>query len=151
MVNLRQATRHVTSVVRSRVSWLPAPENRESPLPYVPNRPTVNPVLPVHDMDVATEFYRSVGFAVSGYDAGYAWVRTCGWEFLHLALASTLEPGGSSAGAYIHVTDVDDWHRAMVENAPDATIGAIADTPWAMREFSFSDPSGNVIRVGQNL
>ncbi len=151
MGKLRHIGRYVVMLVRSRLPWLPAPKNTESPLPYVLHRPTVNPVLPVHDMDAAIEFYRSVGFAVSAYDAGYAWVRTCGWEFLHLALAPTLEPAGSSAGAYIHVTDVNDWHRAMVENAPTATIGPITDTPWGMREFSISDPSGNVIRVGQNL
>lgn len=151
MTNLRRTCRHLIRLVRGAVPWLRDPENLESPLPYVAKRPTVNPILPVHDLDVAIAFYRSVGFAVTAYDSGYAWVRTCGWEFVHLALAPALEPGGSTAGVYIHVTDVVAWHRAIGENAPDATIRAIADMPWGMREFSFSDPSGNVIRIGQNL
>lgn len=130
--------------------WLASPTNPESPLPFVPNRPTVNPVLPVHDMAVATAFYRSIGFTVSAYDAGYAWVGTCGWEFLHLVHAPSLEAGVSSAGAYVHVGDVTEWHTAMCVLAPDET-GDVADQPWGMREYAVTDPSGNVIRFGHNL
>lgn len=149
MGNVRQAGRHLTHLVRSRVRWLPSPENTESPLPYVARRPTVHPVLPVHDMDAAMSYYRSVGFAVVAYDAGYAWVRTCGWEMFHLVLAAGTAPGGSVAGAYLHVSDVDEWHRAIRTNAPDVPIGAITDTPWGMREFALTDPSGNVVRIGR--
>lgn len=151
MHRLHFAVRRLANLVRSRVPWLAAPSNRESALPYVLNRPTVNPVLPVHDMDAVTEFYRTIGFAVTAYDAGYAWVRTCGWEFFHLASAPTLRPGESTAAAYIHVDDVEAWHRAMTRNAPEIAIGAILVQPWGMREFAVTDPAGNVVRFGQHI
>ena len=103
------------------------------------------------DMDAVIAFYRSVGFAVSVYDDGYAWVRTCGWEYLHLALAEGLEAGASSAAAFVHVGDVDDWRDAMRSNAPDVEIGDVIEQPWGTREYSITDPAGNVIRIGQNV
>lgn len=151
MANIREMALHVSRLVRGRVPGLPAPTNEESPLPYVPNPPSVNPILPVHDMDAVIAFYRSVGFAVTAYDAGYAWVRTCGWEFFHLALADGLVPGASRAAAFVHVSDVDAWHRAMRSNAPDVPIRDVIEQPWGMREYSITDPAGNVVRIGQNV
>ncbi len=95
-------------------------------------------------------FYRGLGFEVASYDDGYAWVRHCGWELFHLAAGPGLNGGPSSAAAYVHVGDADAWRAALTRTAPDETIGPVADTPWGMREFSFSDPSGNVIRIGRN-
>ncbi len=144
--------RQIVNGVRGRLPWVSSPENEGSPLPYVARRPTVNPVLPVSDMDEAIGFYRHLGFDVESYDAGYAWVRTCGWEFLHLARASGLEPGASGAGAYVHVTDADEWHVAITAAAgDDAAIGGVVDQPWGMREFAVTDPAGNVVRFGRNL
>lgn len=143
---------HVVNAVRSRLPWVSSPENEGSPLPYVPRRPTVNPVLPVPDMAAASEFYRRLGFEVVQYDDGYAWVSTCGWEFLHLALAEQIRPGASSAGAYVHVADADEWHVAITAAAgDDAAIGSIGDQPWGMREFAVTDPAGNIVRFGRNL
>jgi predicted enzyme related to lactoylglutathione lyase len=150
MPSIRDTVAHLVDLVRARLPGLSPPRNRESPLPYVANRPTVNPILPVSDMDRAVGFYRTVGFAVTEYDAGYAWVRTCGWEFFHLALAPALEPGGSTAAAYLHVADVDEWHRAITTNAPDVAVGDVIAQPWGMREFSLADPDGNVMRIGRH-
>lgn len=151
MTSLRQVGQYVVREAQRRIPGLPPPTNHESPLPYVPTRPTVNPILPVGDMDEAIEFYRSIGFAVTAYDAGYAWVRTCGWEFFHLALAPALEPGTSAAAAYVHVSDVDAWHRAIETNAPDVPVTEVVTQPWGMREFSVTDPAGNLVRIGQNV
>ena len=144
--------RRITDVVRDRVPFVASPVNRESPLPFVSRRPTVNPVLPVDDMDVAVAFYERIGFAVRRYDAGYAWVRTCSWEIVHLALAAGTGPGASNAGAYVHVDDVDAWHVAMTTvSGGDAAISGIAEQPWGMREFAVTDPAGNVVRFGRHL
>lgn len=143
--------RQIANALRGRIGWLPSPQH-DSPLPWVGRRPTVNPILPVHDMDEAIEFYRRLGFDVQAYDSGYAWVRTCGWEFLHLSLASGLAPGTSVASAYVHVDDADEWHVAISAAAPDdASIGPLADQPWGMREFAVTDPAGNVVRFGRHL
>lgn len=151
MPTLRATVSRVSNVVRSRVPWFAHGGDPESSLPYVPNRPTVNPILPVHDMDEVIACYRSIGFSVDAYDAGSAWVRTGGWEFLHLAATRGLGADESTAAAYVHVDDVDAWHRAITTNAPDMSAEDIGTQPWGVREFSVTDPAGNIVRVGQQV
>jgi catechol 2,3-dioxygenase-like lactoylglutathione lyase family enzyme len=141
-----QLFRHLSEAVRRRRR-----AGHDSPLPAMLRRPSVKPILPVADLVAATAFYRGLGFDVSAYDDGYAWVNHCGWELFHLRLVPELGPGGNDASAYVHVDDADGWRAALAGSESSAEIGPVADMPWGMREFSFSDPSGNVIRVGQNL
>ncbi|MEM8923310.1 MAG: VOC family protein [Actinomycetota bacterium] len=112
-------------------------------------------IFPVADMGVAVDFYRRLGFEVEQYDSGYAWVRHRGEELLHLALAPALNPEDNAAAGYLHVQDVADWHAAWSATDADAEVGVVVgpllDQPWGMREFSLRDPSGNLLRIGQNL
>lgn len=117
----------------------------------MPQRPSVKPILPVADLATAVDFYRGLGFDVSTYDDGYAWVNHCGWELFHLRAVPGLDPGAAAAAAYVHVDDADGWRAALAATGSGVEIGEVADMPWGMREFSFTDPSGNVIRIGQNL
>ncbi len=122
----------------------------DGPLPNVRRRPSVQPILPVDDMSAATDFYRRLGFDVESFDPGYSWVRHCGWEYLHLRLVETV--AGNSASAYVHVDDADAWHAAMSSaSAGTVPLDCPADRPWGMREFEFTDPSDNVVRIGHNL
>lgn len=107
------------------------------------------PVLPVADMELAIEFYRRLGLDVAAYDDGYAWVRHRGEEVVHLRGVPDLDLAANRTGAYLHVQNADAWWEAM--GAMGVSIGRVADMAWGMREFSFTDPSGNVVRVGQNL
>lgn len=126
-----------------------APRRHTGPLPYVRCRPTTNPILPVADMVEATAFYRRLGFDVDAYDEGYAWVKHCGWEWLHLGRVDSV--AGNRAGAYLHVGDADAWHRAMRTASKDEVDLAVpTDTPWGKREFSFDDPAGNHVRIGSD-
>jgi catechol 2,3-dioxygenase-like lactoylglutathione lyase family enzyme len=143
------SAKDVVAAVRRHVPGLSPRANPDSSLPYVGRRPVVNPVLPVSDMDEAIAFYRMVGFEVTSYDATYAWVRTCGWEFLHLSLAEVPKPG--PAGAYVHVDDPDTWHVAISTASGAPEISDVVDQPWGMREFALTDPAGNVVRFGRNL
>ena len=136
--------------LRVRGASRPDVAEHDSTLPAMRRRPSVNPILPVADLAVAVAFYRSAGFDVSSYDDGYAWVNHCGWELFHLRLAAGLERGASAAAAFVHVEDADAWHAALSATGC-ADVGSIADMPWGMREFSFTDPSGNVVRIGHNL
>lgn len=69
-------------------------------------------------------------------------------ELLHLALVADLEPDANHAAVYLHVKNVDAWNSSW--SAPGVDLSDIRDEPWDMREFSVTDPSGNLIRVGQN-
>ncbi len=106
-------------------------------------------VFPVADMDEALEFYRKLGFAVESYDGTYSWVTNAGAEVLHLALSADLDPGANPSAGYLHVQDVDDWHAAWISAGVE--VSSVEDHRWQMREFSLRDPSGNLLRVGQNL
>lgn len=121
-----------------------------STLPPITRQPSVKPILPTVDLLEAAAFYRALGFGVVPYDEGYSWVDHCGWELFHLRVAPGLEPGASLTAVYIHVDDAAGWRAALAATG-EAEIGPVADMPWGMREFSFVDPSGNVIRIGQNL
>lgn len=137
----------VVGLVHRRVL---GPRRHTGPLPYVGVRPTTNPVLPVDDIDAAAEWYGNLGFDVHRYDDGYAWVRHCGWEWLHLRRLDGPAVGGG--GAYLHVDDADAWRAAMAAaSGGRAELGPLADMPWGLREFSFTDPSGNTVRIGHHI
>jgi catechol 2,3-dioxygenase-like lactoylglutathione lyase family enzyme len=106
-------------------------------------------ILPVANMEEALSFWQGIGFDSRSWDGGYALVRHQGQELLHLRLVEGLDPAANPASAYLHVASADDWHAAWSEAG--VALGAISDEPWGMREFSFRDPSGNLIRVGNNL
>ena len=106
-------------------------------------------VFPVVDVESAAAFYERLGFEVERFDDGYAWVRHAGEEVLHLQLVTDLDPTSNHAAGYFHVADADSWHEAW--SAAGADPEPVADQPWGMREFRLVDPSGNLLRVGQNL
>lgn len=106
-------------------------------------------ILPVADMTEASAFYKTLGFEVERYDAGYAWVTNHGVEVLHLAGVPELDRGANCAACYLHVQDVDAWHDAW--SLAGVETGPVADRPWQMREFELRDPDGNLLRIGQNI
>ncbi len=108
----------------------------------------VVPILPVMEMEDAVSFYRQLGFDVEPYDPGYTFVVNSGHEILHLRVVEDLDPATNSASVYFHVQDVDAVHAEWTGSGID--IGEVVDQPWEMREFTVTDPAGNLIRVGQN-
>lgn len=102
------------------------------------------------DIGAGIEFYEQLGFHGEAYDDGYAWIKHCGWEWFHLRKVGSVT--GNEASAYLHVDDAAAWHEAMTQAAAGRVVlGDLADTPWGKREFSFSDPAGNLIRIGSPL
>ncbi len=106
-------------------------------------------IYPTVDMATSIAFYESLGFSVVSYDEHYAWVQIDGRELFHLSSYPELNRGENRAGGYFHVQDVDAIHQKWT--AKVATTDPLGDRPWGMREFSITDPSGNLLRVGQNL
>lgn len=112
-------------------------------------RPTLTPIFPVRDMDEARQFWTRAGVEVEPYDAGYAFVLFGGAEIAHLALHPDLDPTTNAAGCYVHVDDAHAWHARLQEAGLPVT--AVEVRPWGMAEFSFRDPSGNLLRVGRHV
>ena len=108
----------------------------------------VVPILPVMEMKDAISFYRRLGFDVDPYDDGYSFVSNSGHEILHLRVVEDLDPARNAASVYFHVREVDDVHGEWTGEG--IATGEVVDQPWGMREFTVTDPAGNLIRVGQN-
>jgi len=124
--------------------------DRDGRLPVVKCRPTIHPILPVDDLARATDFYERLGFEATAYDEGYAWITHGGWEWVHLRRVESV--ADNQASAYLHVDDADTWRRSMLASSDGAIeLTEATDMPWMKREFSFTDPSSNLIRVGSPL
>ena len=104
-------------------------------------------VLPVAQMSDSIAFYRRLGFDVHSYDPNYAFVINAGVEVFHLRVVDDLSD--NAAAVFLHVLDADDWHARWT--ATGVAVEPVEDAPWGMREFSVTDPSGNLLRLGHNL
>lgn len=106
-------------------------------------------ILPVADMLEAIAFYEAIGLQVESYDETYAFVAGEGTALCHLRLINGLSVAANHAALYVHVGDADAIHELVV--ATGIASSDVDDMPWGMREFSLTDPSGNLIRVGHSL
>ena len=109
----------------------------------------VTPILPVSDMEAAICFYEEAGVDTERYDAGFAFVRSNDQSVFDLALAAGMDPATNHAACYIITADIDQWHHRC--STAGLQVTPIEVTPWGMREFTVTDPSGNNVRVGDNV
>jgi hypothetical protein len=117
----------------------------------------VAPILSVSDVSAALAHYRKLGFTGDAYggDVGsdgpiYGFLSR-GPVQLHLARVPALDPKASTSACYLYVADAnalyEEWRSADVEGRLVAPI----DTPYRLREFTYVDPYGNLLRVGSAL
>lgn len=114
------------------------------------------PILPSRNIAETTAFYRELGFqgGPHDHDANYALFDRGGIE-LHFFSFPELDPTTSYAGCYLRVADAKAWYDAFAQVALPKTgiprLDALSAKPWGMLEFALVDPSGNLIRVGQQI
>lgn len=114
------------------------------------------PILPARDLDEARVFYERLGFRAAGWwpkeFGGYAILRR-GDLAMHFFRYDDISPSENYAQCYWRVNDVDALHvefRAVgLPSSGTPRLEAVEDKPWGMREFAIIDPSGNLVRVGQ--
>ncbi len=109
----------------------------------------VTPTLPVVNMDDAIRFYEAAGLNVHRYDDGFAFVRNCDVSVFDLDLVDHIDTARNGAGCYVIVPNVEEWHARF--RATGMPLSSVESQPWGMREFSIRDPSGNKLRIGQNV
>jgi catechol 2,3-dioxygenase-like lactoylglutathione lyase family enzyme len=111
---------------------------------------TSTPTLPVADMDEAVAFYRAAGFEVGAYEGGgFAFVTHDDESVFDLDLIDDLDCSTNPAGCYLIAADLHTWHTRLTDLG--ATVTAVEDMPWGMREFTLTDPSGNHLRFGTSI
>ena len=109
--------------------------------------------VPASDFARSKAFYVELGFEVPWSDEDLAYVRHGDTSFL---LQAFDEPEFiKNFQMHLLVENVDDWHgRVVASGVPvryGVEVGEPQDQPWAMRDFTLSDPSGVLWRVAQNI
>lgn len=108
-------------------------------------------IVPARDIDASEAFYRRLGFRVASDHGGYRLLEDDhGWRIhLNATPGWPARPEDNPLGLYLYVEDVD----AVAERVRDLILepqGPHA-RPWGTYEFSVSDPSGTLVRIGRAL
>ena len=113
---------------------------------------SVSPFLATEDLPTTLAFYLDrLGFSLAWEWGEPTELAAVCRDEVELTLASRADtkPGGISR-LYLHIDGVDSYH-AQLQSAGVAITVAIADRPYGMRDFSVTDPAGNVLCFGQAL
>lgn len=114
-----------------------------------------NPVLAVHDLEVSGAWYRDVlGCVLDDVEPGnWRFCRTGDITFMLGRCPNVLaasEIGDHSYVAYLHVDDVDAFHRRATAAGADVMHGP-RDEPWGMRELALRWPDGHHFTLGEAI
>ena len=108
------------------------------------------PTLPARSVDETVAYYERLGFElVARYpgEQNYAIVRRDDAE-LHF-YEFPVDPKENLAGCYLRIGDAaalyEEWQGV------EDVVQPLIDTDYGLREFSISDPNGNLIKVGSPL
>lgn len=106
-------------------------------------------IIPTGDIEASEAFYRKLGLeVVSDYGHYRILADSHGWH-LHLRRIDgwPQKIEDNPLGIYLYVEDVD----AVADRIRELIIEVDAPhrKPWGTYEFSVSDPSGTLVRVGQ--
>jgi uncharacterized glyoxalase superfamily protein PhnB len=107
----------------------------------------IAPIFAVHDLTVALDYYRRLGFEVRAYSGGGYGFATRDEIEIHLGVVPDDDRRISSA--YLFVDDAD--HLAEVWRSSGVELHSPEDTEWGQHEGAVVDPDGNVIRFGSPM
>lgn len=112
----------------------------------------LKPFVPAKDFERAAAFYRDLGFEMrwSSDDLAYF----CKGECAFLLQRYYVKALANNFMLHLLVADVDAWHahveRADIGRKYNVIVGDVDTRPWGMRDFTLTDPSGVLWRIGQN-
>jgi predicted enzyme related to lactoylglutathione lyase len=111
---------------------------------------SVSPILKVHDLSQAIDFYRHT----LGFDLAWSWgsppdIAAVCRDNVEIMLTQRADTKPAEAShIYLNITGIDDYY-AMLERAGVTMLVPIGDRPYGMRDFRIADPSGNELSMGQ--
>lgn len=115
------------------------------------------PTLPSRDLVETVSFYQKLGFesrSVQDYADIYVILQRGSLE-LHFFKMAEIVPAESYGGCYLRVDSVEalveEFQQLVLPREGIPRLGALEDKPWGMREFYLVDPSGNLLRIGQDM
>jgi catechol 2,3-dioxygenase-like lactoylglutathione lyase family enzyme len=118
---------------------------------------TAAAILPVRDVTAAAARYTQLGFHARLYEEVledgrpfYGFLRRDDIR-LHLALASDLNPKRNTSAVYLYIDDPDALYAEWSAMGIDGQLDKPEDRVWGVREMSYVDPDGNLLRIGRIL
>jgi uncharacterized glyoxalase superfamily protein PhnB len=114
---------------------------------------SIVPILPVHNLQRAMDYYRRLGFTAQAYQNGdgYAFLDRNGLE-IHLAASELLLENRNPCGVYFYLNQgTAAALEAEFRAAGVSILSPLASREWKMNEFVLSDPDGNLLRFGEHL
>ena len=109
--------------------------------------------VPAKDFDQSKNFYQDIGFSVASEGGGVAY-----FYFEHISFLLQdycTETLAENFMMHMLVEDVDSWWKHINESGViekyRVKITPMKTQPWAMKDFSITDPSGVLWRIGQNI
>jgi len=109
--------------------------------------------VPATDFELSKRFYRELGFNLpwSSDELAYLYAGSCSFLLQDIHGRTLAEP----FMMHLLVEDVASWWRHVGEQRLAERYGIRTeppeDKPWGVREFTLSDPSGVVWRIGTSI
>jgi catechol 2,3-dioxygenase-like lactoylglutathione lyase family enzyme len=109
--------------------------------------------VPSKDFETSKRFYADLGFSIpwSSDDLAYLHAGNCSF------LLQRFHVQDHAANFMMHmlVEDVDAWWQHVesqqLDQKYDITAHPPEDRPWGIRDFTLTDPTGVLWRIGQNI
>ena len=109
--------------------------------------------VPARDFELSKQFYAAAGFTMAfcSEELAYFHHGNCSFLLQNFYLKELAE----NFVMHLLVENVEQWHTHLgSQNLLErfrVRIGTPEDRPWAMRDFTFLDPSGVLWRIAQNI
>lgn len=109
--------------------------------------------VPARNLEVSKAFYEALGFEVPWSSDDLAYVRHGQTSFL---LQKFFVPDhANNFMMHLLVESADDWHaKALASGVVEkfgVRLGEPQDQPWKLRDFTLTDPTGVLWRIGHNI
>ncbi len=114
---------------------------------------SIKAFVPAKNFELSKQFYREIGFDMASEGGGIA--------YFHYEQASFLlqdyctEALAENFMMHMLVKDVEAWWSRIrdigVATKYGVKVSDIELQPWRMRDFSLTDPTGVLWRIGQNV
>ena len=113
--------------------------------------------LPVADVAASIARYERLRFKGRLYGGTeprvrpiYGYFERQGVHF-HLALTADLDPHRNMCAVYFYVDDPDALFRDWSAASHEGRLEPPEDREWGMRKITYTDPDGNLLRIGRLL
>lgn len=109
--------------------------------------------VPAKDYELSKRFYRELSFTMASDGGGVAYFHHGATSFLLCDFY--VEAFAENLSMHLLVEDVNDWFAQVQASGVVEQFGVrltpLVEQPWAMIDFTLTDPAGVCWRIAQNI